>query len=599
MTHFGIEANTGVGTDQDFAAWLPIGAQIGRLVNEWSFRNDLVVHMSGEQYFEGMVAAFNPASAEIAINTQKAFGTLTPEQVGNFGNRQTQLDNPAASGAIFHEAMHARFSRYSLESAHKVLTQPEFEALHLLEESRIESLGVRVSPDNRALLRAAAIDLVIGAYDPTTTTNISKAAFTAGLVLARVDAGILDEREVADIRAILVSVLGEETLAKLREVWLEVQSCEEHTNIEPFCELARRWVKILEEASAEAGEEYGEGESGEGESGEGGISATLGKLLEELGDVVKIATQNAIYDLMDKEEDKQEAKSREQAAKESRERQAIAKKVFKERDLNDPTAGTGTRSRLEETRKPTTDERIAAVKVSQMLERAKYRERSQTEIRSVIPQGRLRTRAMVQNAAYKSMGLNHRVEAWERTLRRHTDDPTLKIGVMVDISGSMGAAMQPMATTAWVLSEAGRRVQAQNAMVYFGQDVFATLSPGQHLENVAVYTASDHTEKFEKAFQALEGALNLLDSGGARLLVVVSDGQYVPDERRKAESWLKVCEQKGVAVVWVSDDKPVFLNYPASTRLVNMRECRGVADLAEAIGKQAAEALTRVGQRNG
>ena len=77
----------------------------------------------------------------------------------------------------------------------------------------------------------------------------------------------------------------------------------------------------------------------------------------------------------------------------------------------------------------------------------------------MTPPGGLRSRALVQGAALKSKGLLTQTEPWRRTQRKHTDNPQLKVGVMVDISGSMGMAMEPMAVTAWVLSEATKRVQ--------------------------------------------------------------------------------------------------------------------------------------------
>jgi hypothetical protein len=192
------------------------------------------------------------------------------------------------------------------------------------------------------------------------------------------------------------------------------------------------------------------------------------------------------------------------------------------------------------------------VQLAQLLEKAKYRDRDETEVHSVIPPGRLRTRAAVQGVALKSKGIMTKSEPWRQTKRKHVDDPTLNIGVMVDISGSMGAAMQPMASLAWVLSESVRRVQGRSAMVYFGNDVFPTLKPGQHLDRVRVFTAPDMTEKFDRAFKALDGGLNLLNGSGARMLVVVSDGEYPEPEKNAVRKWIAACEQSGVAVVWLS-----------------------------------------------
>jgi Mg-chelatase subunit ChlD len=77
--------------------------------------------------------------------------------------------------------------------------------------------------------------------------------------------------------------------------------------------------------------------------------------------------------------------------------------------------------------------------VATNLEKAKYRDRDVTEaVRSEPPGGRLRARAMVQGAAMRERGIMQQPEPWERKVRKQTDEPTLNVGVLVDISGSMG-----------------------------------------------------------------------------------------------------------------------------------------------------------------
>jgi hypothetical protein len=169
---------------------------------------------------------------------------------------------------------------------------------------------------------------------------------------------------------------------------------------------------------------------------------------------------------------------------------------------------------------------------------------------------------------------------------------------MVDISGSMSSAMQPMAATAWVMSEAVRRVQGKAAMVYYGQDVFPTLKPGQHLTEVNVYSAPDGTEKFNKAFKALDGALNLLHGRGARLLVVVSDGCYTEDELAKAEHWMRRCHETGVAVLWLPFDSSRYAaRITRGTDAVILEGDLDPAKAAVEIGKAAAGALMKVTSR--
>jgi hypothetical protein len=203
----------------------------------------------------------------------------------------------------------------------------------------------------------------------------------------------------------------------------------------------------------------------------------------------------------------------------------------------------------------------------------------------------------VQGVALKSKGIMTKSEPWRQTKRKHVDDPTLNIGVMVDISGSMGGAMEPMASLAWVLSEATRRVQGRSAMVYFGNDVFPTLKPGQHLDRVRVFTAPDMTEKFDRAFKALDGGLNLLNGSGARLLVVVSDGEYTDHEKSAVRKWVAACEQNGVAIVWLSFPALYGGQPTAAGLLKNTKAAMEILDLdlkgsARAIGAAAVKALS-------
>jgi hypothetical protein len=170
---------------------------------------------------------------------------------------------------------------------------------------------------------------------------------------------------------------------------------------------------------------------------------------------------------------------------------------------------------------------------------------------------------------------------------------------MVDISGSMSSAMNPMASTAWIMSEAVRRVQGRCAMVYYGSDVFPTLKAGQRLKEVNVYSAPDGTEKFDRAFRALDGALNLINGEGARLLVVVSDGHYTHEETESAKAWVARCSKNGVAVLWL----PIGDNGATAKHICGTANAQVVENIidpsvsAMIIGKNAEKVLSTAGQR--
>lgn len=566
--------------------WLKTCAQIGQVVNTWSGRNDLAVY-AGEDAGMGMaIACFINTTAEIEVSISGAFGkATTPEMVGDFTEREVQYDFAEATGVIYHEALHARFSVWEM-SALESMDEKTFKTFQLLDESRIERKGVVLMPENQLFLRASALGLALADLNDEEVVNLTEVracANVSALALARVDAGVVKLSDVRSTFDKVVEVIGMDLFDNLRAIWVEFQQL--HTSqVLRGIELATKWNDLLKEADPE-------GESSEGGSG---MPQAIQDLLDALSEDAEETGTSVAKDLGDQqtqEEWKEEVSKRQSDSKRQSESKRDAQEVFSK---SSGSEGTSSYSKLQEQRDPTGHERASAVKLAQMLEKAKYRERSETVLKSVEPKGRLKSRVLVQNKALEAKGVRDLNPAWRHKTRKHTDDPTLTIGVMVDISGSMSSAMKSMATTAWVLSEAGRRIQAKTAMVYYGQDVFPTLKVGQKLDKVSVYSAPDGTEVFGKAFRALDGALGLLTGTGVRMLVVVSDGHYTSTETERAIETARLCKENGVALLWIT---PKECGYGVGARLVKnngvVLDGLETNEIASAIGKSATDALLK------
>lgn len=569
MAHFTAESTRAGKTPPE---WLPVGGQLGELANEWSDRDDIVAYV-GKGAGQGAPACFVPHLSEMEVDVALAFDKdARPEFIPDLTDRDNQFDYPVAMGAVLHEAMHAKHSTWDLrECAKKVKDRFEHELITDFEETRIEARGAKKYPGNKPFLRACALRLVVGDlkededFASRGHQSMSKLVL---LTMARVDAGVLRAEDVRQVADAAEKLYGRELVAKLRNVWLDAQAHRGDDDWRPLHKLALRWIKLLEDAGHDPRKESeapewlkellqamvgspgggGDGEEdGEGQGG-GGMPGLLEAMAEEAQTAAgDDATEQAV------------AEQAEAAAKEA------AKAAAEDKNFKDAAAqvfgrGTGpgparTSSRLIEKRQPTGPERAAAVKLAQDLERARYRDRVVTERQSQLPPGRLKMRGALAGAVERSRGGVVTAEPWKHRQRRHVDDPDLKVGVMVDISGSMRRAMEPMAVAAWVMSEAVRRVQGRAGMVYFGNDVFPTLAPGQHLDQVHVYSAADMTERFDKGFKALQGQMGLLGGSGARLLVVVSDLYHQDQEREAERKWFERCRRDGVAVIVVAPDQ--------------------------------------------
>ena len=571
--------------------WLGVGYEITQLVNTWSDRTDLVA-LLGTEAGKGAPACFLPALAEIEVNTKEAFGEITtPSMIDDLTKRKNQYEFAKAVGAIRHEAYHAKFSAWDIPLAGKTLKQDEFEALMLLEEGRIEAWGIKTHPDAKVFLRASAMGLIIDEAKEVFSeqSTIRSASSLVGLCHARIIAGSLDELQAFDLLDKVNGILGSDLVMKLKEIIYQFQDHAIHTDISACYPLAIEWAKLVREKAEEAGEQPTKEE-------QEAFGEMMKELLGEMSESVSISNANELQDQKRSEDMKESATAKANTSKEQKKNEEIARQVFSK------SSGPGqasTRSQLVEKRSPNGQERNSAVKIAKALERAKYRERGAIEIGSIVPPGKLNTRKIIQAKALEQKGIFTQPKAFSKKVRKHTDEPELSVGVMVDISGSMSSAMNPMASTAWIMSEAVRRVQGRCAMVYYGSDVFPTLKAGQRLKEVNVYSAPDGTEKFDRAFRALDGALNLLNGEGARLLVVVSDGHYTSEEMESAKAWVARCSKNGVAVLWlpIGDNGATAKHICAGANAQVVENITDPSVSALIIGKNAEKVLSTAGQR--
>jgi hypothetical protein len=584
---------------------LRVGGQIATVTEKLSGRSDVLVYCASGAG-EGAPACFKPTIAEMEIDVDQCFGEgANPSLIMPLNVRRNQFDWPVAMGAITHEAAHAEWSRWSLEDHAKHPDWAEREVVTLFEESRIEGLAARKHPGNVTFLRACALKLVIGDLEEKKTAAAEAIAkgeepedvIRSGvweltqlmlLSMARVDAGVLEETDVELITDKATEVFGEDLVKVLRGIWVEAQAHEDHDEWEPLLVLAKEWLKTLTDA--------GHDPRAEREA----ASAAMSAMAEILGAMAEMAEEAEIKatdegtSVMVRERREEEAREREAVSKEIGKHRKEAEKIFAKN--SGPAGVYGTSSILDEERDPKPVERAAANTVGEMLERARYHDRVVDHASSEAPPGRLRNRQAMLADVQRGSGQMVTAEPWATKKRRHIQDPTLDVGIMVDISGSMSAAMEPMAVTAWVFSEAVRRIEGRAAMVYYGGDVFPVLKAGQHLDKVRVYSAPDGTEEFDDAFQALDGELNLLHGSGARLLVIVSDCQYRKDQTPLLRKWLTRCSEAGVGVIILPFERAGLAEqYTDISGVKVLSGFRDPAAVATQIGQVAAEALEIAG----
>lgn len=212
-------------------------------------------------------------------------------------------------------------------------------------------------------------------------------------------------------------------------------------------------------------------------------------------------------------------------------------------------------------RPPTDEEREHSMRVgSQLLDPGDLPDRVRRS--RGTPPGRLRTSQAVQGDAQRYNGMPDTSRPWRRVESpRRTPEP-LRLGILTDVSGSQMSVVDVTTSLTWILSTAGRDTGVEVASLLFGDEVTSVALPGATMRGVPIPVTLSLSEQFGAACNALNGYLDLDDRSCRRVVVVLSDGGYQPDEighlRHHLDRWARV----GVRVLWMSDDVGILDELP-------------------------------------
>ncbi|AJE81710.1 hypothetical protein SLNWT_1334 [Streptomyces albus] len=521
------------------AAWLRVGAELGDRLVTLSGRQDLLVTCRPGTR-SGAPAAYFPTLGEVEFDAN-LFAPLQPHEI----HPRIEGDEdryPAAWGVFVHEAAHA---------AHSVWTQPDgadprvVEAALLLEESRVEGAHLITRPTDRTYLRTSARTLVMPDIAHPTIQGIEQAAGAAALILGRRDVGILDAGETRAISDLCEKVLGAPLLATLTRIWTAAHQCADH-DATTMLAHGQQWCDALDAAAPALPVPEGLADL---------LSGAVRVVMDSAAaaDAADLAAQAAATNAV-AAQSKAQAQDRAQRANQRRKAAATAKSVFNTRGTTvNPDGTPAPRSNpVTGTRKPTAAEKSAAARLSRSLRAAAYRERTEEQTTSPTPPGRLNMRAALARDAQRAAGSIPTAEPFTQTRRRTSPTPPLRVGIAVDVSGSMRAACAPVASAAWIVARAAALTDpdSRTATIAYDHHLTALTRPGHRApERVTTFAANGGAHNLGDAINALDHGLELSRPGAGRLLVIVTDAQYSSDETAQAVTRVKQLTNAGCAVL--------------------------------------------------
>ncbi len=601
-------------------AWHALSAALTDQVPALADRDDLVVRCAPGAG-GGAPGCFHPPTATIELDGAHLGVDPATADPARPSDRERY---PAFWGILAHEAAHAAHSRWTTALPPTVPpTVPPAvrEAAFLLEESRIEATQLARRPGDRHWLRACTATIILADFTtptpdpvsgsaaagsiPTGTTpptpggpvptataspsagsgpaatgtapatapgvvigmDAAAAGQAAGLILARVDAGVLDDDEAAPVAREVEAILGAERLSALEAIWRQAQDTADDDG-EGMLALGARWCAVLGIDPTAPTPPPGGGTPSPLAAA---ITTTLAATTDTAGSGGGGGDRRKRNE---RRADDQRARTRAARA---------AGRVFGIPHGHEETGDTALRG----TRLPTPAERAAAARLARALRDAGTRDRVPTTISSATPPGRLRMRAALAADAQRAAGAVPTAQPFTRTSSRHTPTPPLRVGIAADVSGSMSAFAAPVASAAWILARAVQHVpDSRSATVIFGRHVRPITRPGVAPATVTEFHSHDSYEKFGEAVDALTHTVELTRPGAARLLVIVSDGQFHPTQRTGGEQRVRRLVEAGCGVLWLAFGR--FTDPMPGAQVVRLTD---PADAAVAIGTAATRAL--------
>jgi hypothetical protein len=486
----------------------------------------------------------------------------TPDELDPRGDATHKRALSALHGVFSHECGHA------VHSLQIPRDYPEDvrEEVSLLEEIRMEAHTVSRRPHDARFLRAAADLILLEGRDKVAAAEADERACADSLTLTqgRVLAGSLTEDDVEAVVELASSLIPKEKHRKLARIWQDAIAVPDG-DLDSLATVARRYKELFPPT--------------------GGVSKELVQALCEAieqsgargceGGMIQIESEGSttVEDLAEAVKDDVELSER------------LRKAMEQLREETGKAAGApGGKAVKAQLRPASAEERRARNKLAALLRKARWRDRDSYQIATVVPPGRLRTRLAVQRSAQIAQGKVPSAKPWRQTKRKHVEQPRLRVGILVDTSGSMSQAAPGVSSSLWVIANAVADAGGKAAAYAFGDSFARVLDPGRPPAKVLELKGSGGTAFVPEALQAAADALTFNDQGGPRLMIIVSDGMWCDVGETLQE--LERLRRLGVKTVHV-----MIGGYPADHGTHEICVIHDASDLAQVVGNACIRAL--------
>lgn len=500
----------------------------------------------------------------IEIDSDMMLPGADPDQV-DFLKKSWRLLHPLAVGSLLHECSHElatrEFPTELLERwklAKLPYTQTHVDIMMTLEEHRCEAIFAKKYPQARPFFARLVLD-IISRNIKLHNTAYSAAGLLA-LVMGREACGTLTAEQVAPFRQQIETVLSAQQVEALMSLIARYDKAA-FSDAEGVHQVITEWLEVLgvdlsdpEESSPvllmtpqDSDNSATDDPSGDGDGDGESFGEAVARVAAEMG-------MDIVLDMGDQaqeEADKEAAAANGKNAEEAKEAQKMANIIFTSSAISEKQTHTSTHVTWVD---PTAEERAASTLLAQTLQNLAVQDPEIVRTRMTRPGKRLNGRGLMQRYTTEMQGRIPQVPYWDGNHRRIPPNPKLRVGVLVDVSGSMSGYAEPLASTAYILSQSITKADGEFTTIAFGSSAYGVIRSGQVVTKKPLIYPCDGWENIRDAITGADGELGLLHQpDGVRVLFILSDGHYYrPDQHKFADEFFGYTGPKeGVHVVHV------------------------------------------------
>lgn len=571
--------------------WAFTQASAGRLVAYVTGRADVAatIHPTPPQSTPGGAPAWvNRATGRVEIVAEPlGYPGGAPRGRVDLMRPADRGRHPVLAGAVLHEAGHLVHTRWIPDDAAGV-DAAALSAARMLEESRQEGRHLTRRPVDRMLMRAAAAHVVLAGLTSGVASR-DVAATVLSLVLPRVDAGVLTDKDVAGLRQQVRDQIGADALAVFTSIWARAHRCADDDTAgmlacgRDWAAAADRFLPQPDGQGQQPGSGGGSGAGGGDENTGGASGADIGGSGAGCGDTALDPDQAS--DGRGSDGDGAGEGALAGALRRAMQAAAVdaARRAAQDAEQPGPRAGTAGPEMIHDHadsaarvfgagvgisgpatavggRPATAADAAARARVVDALRKAQWRGPARSRVPSASPGGKVRTTALMGRHAQIAMGQRPTIDPWRRTRTRSVDRPPLLCGIVVDTSGSMRPWFDHAAVAAWSLAHAVAHTGGRTAAASFSGEPAPIIRPGDRPVLVPVLHGGGGSAGAGEALAAVDGALHLSHGVGARLAVVLTDSALPRQDWGDVQRTIDYMVGNGVGVVWaVTEDQPAWV----------------------------------------